>query len=516
MRLFGLTLGAMAVLMGTTITSAQDARAVIIANENYDIQRDIRDSRNAVMLDEHLTDFGFDVSSHVDRSANDLRSGMERIRNTISDADTLLVVVAGHVAGDDRDSWLLATDAPVVNGLNVGLSGISLVSLSDAMAGVDGEAVLLVGMPDEATRISADLRKFVASDALADEVTVFTGPIDDLIEWARDELLQPGRTYAQAIRNAPRSVRAFGDLPLSAGLVPEGAGNLPDELETLLFERAELLNSETALEDYLDRYPQGYYAQRAKTLLADLRRSPAETAQDAETALNLSRTDRRDIQANLTLLGYDTNGVDGLFGQGTRRAIRQWQKANSRSDTGFLNRVEISLIKEQADAERQRIEREDSELWSDTRERGDRPAFEAYLAKYPQGLFADVARSELRKLEDRDWNDANATNTGAAFRAFLNSWPNGVHATEALEKLRASENAVDLSRVQREETELLSNPLTRLLAEGRLNDLGFRPGIVDGTFDDSTRSAIKRFQEDRGLTPHGYVDRQTAAQLLTN
>ena len=98
MRLFGLTLGAMAVLMGTTITSAQDARAVIIANENYDIQRDIRDSRNAVMLDEHLTDFGFDVSSHVDRSANDLRSGMERIRNTISDADTLLVVVAGHVA----------------------------------------------------------------------------------------------------------------------------------------------------------------------------------------------------------------------------------------------------------------------------------------------------------------------------------------------------------------------------------------------------------------------------------
>lgn len=516
MRLFGLTLGALAVLMGTTIATAQETRAVIIANGDYDTQRDVRDAGDARALAERLDTLGFEVSTMRDRDAGQMRADAARLGGTLGGADTLIVVVAGHTVGNDRDSWVLATDAPVVNGLNVGLSGLSLAALSDVMADVDGEAVLLVGVADEAARIGGALRKIVNTVELAPEVTVFTGPIDDLMDWASDELLKPGATYAEAIRRAPRSVRAFGDLPLSVGLVPEGAGNLPDELETLLFERAELLKSDTALEDYLNRYPQGYYADEAREMLADLRKSPAEEARDAEAALNLSRTDRRAIQADLTLLGFATNGIDGLFGQGTRRAISRWQKENSRSETGFLSRTEIRLINEQANVERKKSEDADAELWADTRDADSRQGYEAYLRKYPQGLFADVARTELRKLEDRDWKDAKDADTEDTYRAFLKSWPNGTHAAEARAAIDASQDTVDVAQARREEQELMANPITRLLAERRLSDLGFRPGVVDGGFDEATRAAIKRFQADKGIAESGYIDRLTAARLLTN
>ena len=38
----------------------------------------------------------------------------------------------------------------------------------------------------------------------------------------------------------------------------------------------------------------------------------------------------------LTELGYDTNGVDGLFGRGTRGAIRGWQASEDLPSTGYL------------------------------------------------------------------------------------------------------------------------------------------------------------------------------------
>ena len=35
----------------------------------------------------------------------------------------------------------------------------------------------------------------------------------------------------------------------------------------------------------------------------------------------------KDLQKNLTKLGYSTNGVDGIFGKGTQKAVLAFQKA---------------------------------------------------------------------------------------------------------------------------------------------------------------------------------------------
>ena len=63
---------------------------------------------------------------------------------------------------------------------------------------------------------------------------------------------------------------------------------------------------------------------------------PAQLAEQAELALGLNRADRQELQAALTALGYDTKGIDGFFGPGTRDAIRRYQAAKGAEQSGYL------------------------------------------------------------------------------------------------------------------------------------------------------------------------------------
>jgi len=51
----------------------------------------------------------------------------------------------------------------------------------------------------------------------------------------------------------------------------------------------------------------------------------------------ISFTQKKQMQARLTALGYDTKGVDGQIGPNSRRAIRAWQKANGLVADGYVN-----------------------------------------------------------------------------------------------------------------------------------------------------------------------------------
>ena len=68
----------------------------------------------------------------------------------------------------------------------------------------------------------------------------------------------------------------------------------------------------------------------------------------AEAALNLDRAQRAQIQRQLTLLAYDTRGIDGTFGPETRAAIRAFQEAkglvpDGYADTALLDRVRAAM-----------------------------------------------------------------------------------------------------------------------------------------------------------------------------
>jgi len=72
--------------------------------------------------------------------------------------------------------------------------------------------------------------------------------------------------------------------------------------------------------------------------------------QAGEAALGLSRNDRREAQQRLTLIGYDTHGVDGVFGPATRRAIKLWQGGTGLVANGYLSAQSLKLLKSQSKA----------------------------------------------------------------------------------------------------------------------------------------------------------------------
>lgn len=68
------------------------------------------------------------------------------------------------------------------------------------------------------------------------------------------------------------------------------------------------------------------------------------SAAQAEANLRLSRQQRLAIQAGLTRRGFDTRGVDGIFGRGTRGAIAGWQRANDAPATGYLTAAQAQRL----------------------------------------------------------------------------------------------------------------------------------------------------------------------------
>jgi peptidoglycan hydrolase-like protein with peptidoglycan-binding domain len=51
------------------------------------------------------------------------------------------------------------------------------------------------------------------------------------------------------------------------------------------------------------------------------------------------------------------------------------------------------------------------------------------------------------------------------------------------------------------------------LIQQRLEEKGYKPGNVDGRADDTTRAAIKKFQQDEGIPTTGTIDEVTANRL---
>ena len=74
-----------------------------------------------------------------------------------------------------------------------------------------------------------------------------------------------------------------------------------------------------------------------------------------------SRGDRvRALQEDLNALGYSTNGIDGIYGQGTKRAILAFQQEHGMPVTGIADAATIDAVDKAADdPARTRIDRSD-------------------------------------------------------------------------------------------------------------------------------------------------------------
>lgn len=72
--------------------------------------------------------------------------------------------------------------------------------------------------------------------------------------------------------------------------------------------------------------------------------APLDGPAQVEAGLGLTRQQRGAVQAGLTQRGFDTRGVDGSFGPGTRNAIGGWQRANDQTVTGYLTAAQAQRL----------------------------------------------------------------------------------------------------------------------------------------------------------------------------
>jgi serine/threonine protein kinase/peptidoglycan hydrolase-like protein with peptidoglycan-binding domain len=105
-----------------------------------------------------------------------------------------------------------------------------------------------------------------------------------------------------------------------------------------------------------------------------------KSAEAAESALNLTSSDRQRLQVALSSLGFGTRGNDGVLGPRSREAIAAWQRSKNLPATGFIDaNQQQTLLNEGAEAIRrfdqeQKRADEERKRSEEARKAGDDPA----------------------------------------------------------------------------------------------------------------------------------------------
>ena len=540
-------------LMMTALPAFAQDQALVLGNERY--ERLDRVTRADDVLDavDRLETLGFVVHSRANGRVDAAKDLAAAFQAGLDGADRLVVALSGHFVTDGQRTWLLTAEAAAPDLFTVDDVGLSVDSLLQVLAERQGKAVLLLGVAD---RGGPDLdggllRAGIAELDVPQGVAVLRATPAVAGTVLGGVLTEPEAEIGARLL-ADNALRAEGFIPsdwvlMSSEVVveipPVVSGPTPADLnaEAQLWDQTTAADTAEAYRRYINRFPQGRFVDEAEAQIAAILAEPNRAARLAEDALNLSRDARRAVQANLTLLNYNTRGVDGIFGPGSRGAITNWQQSNGFPQTSYMTRDQINVLDAQASRRRAEVEADearaqaqaealDRAYWTETGGLQDEPGYRAYLARYPSGLFANIARARLAEIEDRRRGEAEATDRAAwsiaqsqddvsGYREYLAAYPQGVFAAEAqgridaLQEPRISQGEIDRARAEEEQLRL--SGVRAQLLELRLRELGFDPGRLDGVIDGSTRAAITGYQADRNLPATGYVDQQTAVGLMT-
>ena len=540
-RLVAGCLIAMSGALAAPLALAEDL-AVIIANEFYDEYPRVRDGRAISNLDRDFRNAGFEVVMLRNMQSGISEQAAGNLWNRMSDADRLVVVLSGHFVRTDRINWLLMTDANRPSSFTVGAVGFPVTSVMEIAARKQGTAIVAVATDDSKVDLGPGTSEAFFSRGVPQGVTFIGGRQSEVADFIAGEVLQPGRILLEAARNAPRGLVIEGFLPSNQPFLPRSYRRGNPAADRSYWRRTQSTDTLEAYESYIDRYPSGLFASQAKQRIEDLRITPEERARLEEESLNLSRNQRRIIQRELSLLGYQTGGVDGIFGRRSRLAVSAWQGNINVPRTGFLNANQITRLASmaatraaelEAEAEARRIENErrDRQYWNQTGANGSEASLRQYLQRYPDGYYADQAqaglqeyerqqRRQARREEREAWDRVVMAGTLQSYQGYLNQYPQGRFVQEAQARVaslsRPETSPAVVEAAKREEASLNLNGLTRSLIEGQLDRLGQQPGSVDGRFDRETRRALRRYQRDNGLPVTGFVTRDIIVRLLAS
>lgn len=527
--------------LGAALPASAADVAMILGNGDYDTLPDLRAGEDPVDAAAALRRAGVTVLSGKDVTLDKMQGLGAQFAQMASEADGVVVILSGRFITSGQDTYFLPVDSEGPSLFEAPAKALPLSVLLAVLHQAPGPALLGLATDSSGGRPGPYLTRGIGTFEPPEDVAVVTGTPRALARLAQEGLTSSGRSLARAVRDS-RELTALNDLPDTAPFLKGGSAPAASEEETR-WAVADELDTVDGYKLYLDRYPSGRHAGEARDRIDFLQGAPGRQAEASEEALNLSRDQRREIQRDLQILGYDTRGIDGIFGPGTRSAITSFQKAQGYDQTSYLTRPQIGTLddlaarraaelRREAEARRKEQEAKDNEYWQ--RIGGadaNAESLRAYLDRYKDGLHADAAKQALQDREAearsrtaaeerRAWDRARQADSVAAYRSYLSEYPKGSFRFEAESRIEdlngaAAQRQAD-EAAQAQENALGLNPVTRRIVEERLEAQGLNPGPVDGSFDENTRRALRRYQQQSGIEVSGYLNEPTVVRLLAD
>ncbi len=258
--------------------------------------------------------------------------------------------------------------------------------------------------------------------------------------------------------------------------------------------------------------------------------TPTPTPPSLQVGFKGSEEVRR-LQKRLKELGYYSGSVDGDFGLGTQKAVKEFQKANGLTADGKAGAKTLEkLYSDKA------VSYKEAHA-TPTLKPGEKPVTptprptstpdlskDYYLQLGSSGKRVTTLQNRLIQL---GWLGGKATGTfdegtEAAVKAFQKKTPglydDGVAGPDTLRALYAA-NAARSSSVAASSGETLElgseGDAVRALQK-RLKELGYLSGSVDGSFGVATEAAVIAFQRTNGLTADGKAGTATLNRLYSS
>lgn len=310
--------------------------ALVLVCEKYEsFEESEIDVKWAGELGQALKEHNFDVTVGGDRNDAESRAALRDFAAKASGADFALIVVGGHVLTYQSQSFFLPQNAKIQRATDLFSRALSLASIADIAGRAKSAAVLVFNtVPDVAPSIAdIDTRPATGGQPAANVMTAFSSSakvaaadVDRLAVEASDRLLAAAQEDALTLGGMVNSV-VGQDIGLTVGKIADIDLAAPDSNGSS--------NTAATPTDSAARV-------RAETERKQRDASIGRDAGGAEDGLTLD--ERKEVQRRLQSLRLYQGVADGVFGEQTRVAIREFQKLSGVPETGNLTRTEFERL----------------------------------------------------------------------------------------------------------------------------------------------------------------------------
>lgn len=359
-------------LAATAATAGDSARvALIIGNSAYKSLPQLPNpSRDARVMDDALKAVGFETITVIDATREDVVKAMKTLTSKIRPDSSVVIFYAGHGIQFDDENYLIPVDSELSDEASLPFEAFSLKLVTDQIDRVKPKIAIFIldacrNNPLEKKSRSAGAGGMVRGLARA------TGPLGTFIAFAT----APGEVATDGQgKNSPFS-RALAQVIATPGLPIEQVFKRTRERVVKETGGAQVpWDNSSLIDDFF-----------FKAALSDEPQFSAQAAQDAQAWQIASTTDTQ--AAYGTYLGAFPQGLFADIAS-TRLTTANHKPMEETEDVAALslppNRTTDATT--------------DLLTWNAISTSDDPAQYNDYLAKYPEGLFANLARLRLADL----------------------------------------------------------------------------------------------------------------------